>query len=374
MECEIVRRALLERPLSELDELAAHLERCPRCAALLARVREAEDAIATSLDTFAQGGDFEAAFARASGAQVVPLTPSPTPSYRSVLTVLTIAAVALTAFVVSTVPSEDSPAGETIWAPEPLSVPVEDTAGMSEPVGPAQPTPPVRREEPAAPVLLDVPEPAAPVALEVTEPTAQPEPLQASSAPRPAPADCGELDIYAIQDQAMAGKLGETGALCVELALETASHGDKLVLLSALAIDAKVRKDGPTAERWFAEIRTEMAKDPDLSWRGAVGEAERLPQGAEEVIRLAEEGLASRDYWEGKLQSKRLSDLYRVRAQASHALWQQAEQAGDAAGREQYRALTRQHAQEWHSHAVIAGRDERAARELCQLAGGSCAR
>ncbi|MEQ1506823.1 MAG: hypothetical protein ABMB14_31640, partial [Myxococcota bacterium] len=66
--CDAVRAALRERSLAELDRddgIAAHLADCADCAAALARIREAEAAIAASLDAFAAAGDLDAALHRA---------------------------------------------------------------------------------------------------------------------------------------------------------------------------------------------------------------------------------------------------------------------------------------------------------------------
>jgi hypothetical protein len=363
MECEIVRQALLERSLSELDELTPHFARCPRCAERLARVRQAEEAIATSLDAFAQGGDFEAAFARAAGTQAVALEPRSTLSYRSVLTVLTLAAVALTTFVVSTVPSEESPAGETVWAPEPLPVPSEDTGESPLPVEPVVPIELPQAPAPAAPLSLEVPV--------VPEPPAAPEPQQASlPAPAPPP-DCGELDVIELQEKAIGGTLNGEHIRCIEHALETRSHHDRLGLMSALAIDAKIRKDEATAKRWFAEINVEMLSDTEGTYRRVMIKPGDTVTEHKAVLEMAERALEQSRSLQGKTLDKRLLELYRVRAEGSAWLWKN---VTDTAEAEKYHAQARQFAQEWHAYAISVGRDERAARALCERTGGSCTR
>ncbi len=342
MTCETVLHALLERPLTELDDLRPHLETCPRCAAALRALTAGEAAIAQRLDTFARGGDLP----RALDAAATPPTPHRSWIFMFAVAAAVAAVLALPPFVRarSAAPVPEPPAHE---AAAPLAPPGPRTRSVDEP-----PEPPPEQAPPAA-----------------TAPDAQ----RSSIAPEP-PTPC-VVDLPALQDRE--GQLDAATRACLEQ-VATGTDGRRADASRLLVHDAFARRDLDAWTRLAERHLTSVDPDDGYTAYLVALMASQLPGHEADGIRFAELGLAIllREPAEGRaarLARSRAETLYKVRVQASQARWNQAMAAGEPAA-EDLRAQTLEFATEWHAYALQIGEPTRLAEKVCESAGGSCGR
>jgi hypothetical protein len=343
MTCETVLHALLERPLTELDDLRPHLETCPRCAAALRALTAGEAAIAQRLDTFARGGDLP----RALDAAATPPTPHRSWIFMFAVAAAVAAVLALPPFVRarSAAPVPEPPAHE---AAAPAAPPGPRTRSVDE-----APEPPPEQAPPAAPDAPDA--------------------QRSSVAPEP-PVPC-VVDLPALQDRE--GQLDAATRACLEQ-VATGTDGRRADASRLLVHDAFARRDLDAWTRLAERHLTSVDPDDGYTAYLVALMASQLPGHEADGIRFAELGLAIllREPAEGRaarLARSRAETLYKVRVQASQARWNQAMAAGEPAA-EDLRAQTLEFATEWHAYALQIGEPTRLAEKVCESAGGSCGR
>jgi outer membrane biosynthesis protein TonB len=202
MTCEQAEQLLLEleAPAQGPPELLAHLEGCARCAAVAARVQQADQIVADRVERFVAKGDFAQEWAAArQRAQ----TSRRRPTFRYFLAVAALAAALLLVLRVALLPPPRLPSLQSLPEPDVLpplsapsaparSVPLPDTGeGPMPPPSPRKPRPspkpsdPPRAAKPApapaarpSPAPSPGPDPLPPVAI-APEPVTDPEPAEA---------------------------------------------------------------------------------------------------------------------------------------------------------------------------------------------------
>ena len=94
--------------------------------------------------------------------------------------------------------------------------------------------------------------------------------------------------------------------------------------------------------------------------------------------RWANVALENRTVWTGDTYTSRVYSLYKVRAAASQALWQDAEGEHSKAPSDdsrdkvdKYRNMTKVNAREWYEYARSSGKDASTALQLCISAAGT---
>lgn len=354
MACETVRAALLERSLTDLEDLRPHLDQCPTCAALLATLREAEAAIGTSVDAFANSGDFSAALAAALEPE-----PIPTPSRWSWLTMSTLAAaVALT--VLAVVPAVQTPEETRVLAPVPRIDPAPAPAPAVAPV-----VVPAAQSPVSVPAPVVGPEPAV-----VPEPPV-PEPTFSASVAVEVHPPCDPIDFATMEPLALKGALGPDQNGCLEVAYR-ADGADRREISTLLITDAWARKDTGAWDRLVSRHLTEVdPADPELAYKYALFLSRQGAERAEDVIAWTDEAIAHASVWKADVRTVRIETLHKLRATASLSAWMAAEQRGDRAEAERYHALTKAHAEAWYGIAS-RGKNAALARDVCENAGGNC--
>ncbi|MEE2750524.1 MAG: hypothetical protein VX519_03775, partial [Myxococcota bacterium] len=90
--------------------------------------------------------------------------------------------------------------------------------------------------------------------------------------------------------------------------------------------------------------------------------------------------LENKSRWSGSTFKKRVTDLYRLRAQAASRIWEQANRdlinaaanRDDLKGKEsKARGQAKTFAKEWLDYVRASGQDSRAAMAMCESAAGS---
>jgi hypothetical protein len=211
----------------------------------------------------------------------------------------------------------------------------------------------------------------------------------AAKAPAPAPAPGtpavaavpdGECDPAKLETNALTGRLTDPTIQCLETRLVNAPKmTDKKKISGVLMTDAWAKGD---KERWESLIKRHLDEidqsDPDLCYKYALHLSRQGPGRASGVIRWANVALENRTVWIGDTYTSRVYSLYKVRAAASQALWQQAETEHSTAPSdetrekvEKYRNMTKVNAREWFDYARDSGKEATTALQLCESAAGT---
>ncbi len=267
--------------------------------------------------------------------------------------------------------------------PEPRVAAARDPSPTADPAPASEPAPstPRSRPEPApatAPSTARTrPEPA---------PTAEPaEPESAEvaevdvPAPPPAPVFDGDCDPTALESQAMLGKLEAEAISCLDMALKsTMVMTEKKQISLLLMINAYSKGDKRAWESLVKRHLEEIDRsDPDLCYKYASHLAKKGPSRASAVIRWSDVALENRTVWTGKTYTKRVYNLYKMKAISAQNLWRRNEETQSAEPSdvnqkkvEKWRNMTKVMAREWLEFAKGAGLDTGIAKELCNSAAG----
>jgi len=178
----------------------------------------------------------------------------------------------------------------------------------------------------------------------------------------------------------MIGRLSDDQVACLEASFADAERQtDKKKISLVLIANANGKGDRRTWEKLIRRHLEEIDQsDPDLCYAYAAHLARRGPSRAQSVIRWAGVALENRSQWVGETHKSRVYSLYKLRAVASNALWQQAEERHAAApgaeteqAVERTRGQTKTFSREWYEYAKEAGKDTTTPLQLCVSAAGT---
>ncbi len=195
-----------------------------------------------------------------------------------------------------------------------------------------------------------------------------------------APLDDSCTDLFALQDQALAGTLRDAQILCLEdRIIDDKLMTDKEKVSRVLLVDAEAKKD---LVRWEGLMRRHLAdidqSDPDLCFKYTIYLSKKGMENAEEVVIWGSRALERKDSWSGRLYEKKVFALHQLRAEAGMHLWQQAEQtyleerslqAEEASN--QARGKAKEFARAWLDYARASDQDAETALRLCLSAAGA---
>jgi hypothetical protein len=203
---------------------------------------------------------------------------------------------------------------------------------------------------------------------------------KAREAANAAPSVDGCQDTNQLEPYAAMGKLSETLIGCLESrVLNDPKPTDKRKASQLLMADAWARSD---KKGWETLVKRHLddidRSDPDLCFKYALYLSQQGVGRSSGVIRWSNVALENRMVWIGDVYTSRVYSLYKVRAAASQALWQQAEEEHRNAGTddtrekvEKYRNLTKVNSREWYEYARDSGKDSTIALQLCMSAAGT---
>ncbi len=188
-------------------------------------------------------------------------------------------------------------------------------------------------------------------------------------------------DLVALEASAMLGELGAGAIACLERRIVSERIQTTRNKISRLLIvDAESRKDLAEWERFVQRHLEDIDRsDPDLCMRYAV----HLHKSggvdlAEDAIRWSGYALENKHVWETKDYVKKVSGLHRLRAEAAHRLWVDAERIyasepnpeTDRMTRE-YRGMAKSYSREWLDFVRAAGLETERAYQMCLTASGA---
>lgn len=187
-------------------------------------------------------------------------------------------------------------------------------------------------------------------------------------------------DLVAMESAASLGQLSRGQRNCLEKRISSERLQTKKDNISRVLIaNAEVGNDQPEWERLMQRhLEAIDRSDPNLCFRYALYLHKDAVSRAPEAIKWADYALSNRQEWEGEEHVKRVSGLYRLRAEAASRLWEDAEQTYTAsrspeseAGSAKYRGWTMNYAREWLDYARAAAINIDAAYKLCLSASGT---
>jgi len=118
--------------------------------------------------------------------------------------------------------------------------------------------------------------------------------------------------------------------------------------------------------------------DPDLCFKYASHLSRGGSRGANATIRWADVALENKSRWNGNTYKTRVFALYRLRAEASQKLWQDAEGTytqnrtdENEQRATQTRGRAKEFAKDWLDYARASGQDTKSAMTLCASAAGN---
>jgi hypothetical protein len=187
-------------------------------------------------------------------------------------------------------------------------------------------------------------------------------------------------DLVAMEGAASLGQLSQGQRNCLEKRISAERLQTRKDKVSRVLIaNAEVAGDQKEWERLMQRhLEVVDRSDPNLCFRYALylhkDEASRQP----EAIRWADYALSNRQVWVGEEHVKRVSGLYRLRAESASRLWEDAEQSylsdrspeAEAASAK-YRGWTMNYAREWLDYARAAKINIDAPYKLCMSASGT---
>ena len=147
-----------------------------------------------------------------------------------------------------------------------------------------------------------------------------------------------------------------------------------------LLVNAQSAGDKTEWERLVLRHLEDIGRsDPDLCMSYAVFvHKERDVDGAEEALRWADVALENKQRWSGATHVQRVYALLRVRAEAGHRLWVDAEKRYQRAPTPEndtdvvdFRGVAKDTAREWLDYARASGRSIEAPYEMCVSAAGT---
>jgi hypothetical protein len=210
-----------------------------------------------------------------------------------------------------------------------------------------------------------------------------------SGAPPPPPVAPGAApvaqepcdDLLSLEGPAMMGQLSPGQLACLEGRLKTERlQTTKNKISRLMIVNAEVMGDmGAWEVLMHRHLEDIDRSDPDLCMRYAVFlHRQKDLETAEDAVRWADVALENKQVWEGEAHVRKVGGLLRLRAEAAHRLWNDAEERyraettadNDRMVRE-YRGWAKDYSREWLDYARAAGSKTAVALELCRTAAGT---
>lgn len=303
------------------------------------------------------------------------------------------------------------PPPERIVEPPPERLPEPDRVDRDPPqrdpverVTPVDRTPPPpgvgRTTPPPTPTPTPTPTPppvvgkAPPTPTPTPTPTPPPTPPPATTAkvaPTPPPvvapptptaaSDDTCTDLVKLEPQAMLGQLRPGQVKCIDARIGTeGAQTTKDKLSRVLIANAEGKGDKADWERLVKRHLEDIDRsDPDMCFKYATQLSRGGTGRALGVIRWADYGLENKQKWSGATYTKRVYDLYRMKAEAANKLWAEAEDVfatkehtdENEAKAAKWRGTTKDYAREWLDYAKASGQDTKNAMSICVSAAGN---
>ena len=187
-------------------------------------------------------------------------------------------------------------------------------------------------------------------------------------------------DLVALEQPALLGTLTEGQSICLENRLKTArlqtSRSQISIRLITNALNAGNVADW---ERLMIRHLEEIDRsDPDLCFKYAIHLYRGDIDSQEESIKWSSYALENKQSWEGEEFVKKVSNLYKLRAESAAKLWRNAETlysqepTGDhSAMAREYRGMAKDFAREWLDYARASNINTDRAYNLCVSAAGT---
>jgi hypothetical protein len=206
-----------------------------------------------------------------------------------------------------------------------------------------------------------------------------PPPVPAGATPAAPPATCDDLVV--LEGPALMGELEPGVIACLDRRTTTERLQTTRNKVSRLLIvNAESKKDWAAWEQLVQRHLEDIDRsDPDLCFRYSVylhkqGDLDL----AEEVIHWAGYALENKQVWEPPDYAKKVNGLHRLRAEAAHKLWVDAEQTHsknptpetDQMARD-YRGMAKSFSREWLDYARASGQKTEKAYQMCLSAAGA---
>lgn len=182
---------------------------------------------------------------------------------------------------------------------------------------------------------------------------------------------CYPRDVMPIANK---GKLTKDQVACVQKSLSQAEYSaDQARLSLVLIANAQAREEMDNWE-WLVARHLEAIdeENPGLAYRYALHLYQKGLDSYSEALRWANVAIGQRAAWTGPTYHERVTRLYKLRAAAAQALWQQAESAWGKDSSEanrraviELREQTRRLAVEWYRYALETGMDTDTPLKLC---------
>ena len=187
-------------------------------------------------------------------------------------------------------------------------------------------------------------------------------------------------NLLQVEPFALMGRLSPDLMACLEARLVASEvQTEKADISRVLMVNADAKRDGAELLRLLARHLEDLDRsDPDLCFTYAVALSREGLDRAPEVIRWANYALENKQEWNRNTYTRRLVDLYRLRAETANKLWEHhdavyVETRTDeaSADAETWRGHTKQFSREWLDYAEAAEQDRDRARQLCITAAGT---
>jgi hypothetical protein len=188
-------------------------------------------------------------------------------------------------------------------------------------------------------------------------------------------------DLIKLEPSAMMGTLRPGQIRCIEGRISSEGAQTMKDKLSRILIN---NADGASNKvEWERLVKRHLEdidqSDPEMCYKYARYLSKQGTGRAQGVIRWGDKALENKQKWSGQNYTTKVYELYKLKAEASNKLWQDAEQkfAGDTHTDEQeaiankWRGTTRDNAREWLDYARASGQDTKGAMSICVSAAGN---
>lgn len=264
--------------------------------------------------------------------------------------------------------------------PTPTATPTPTpTASRTTPTPTPPPTPTASRTTPTptatpTPVPTPTTAPTTATAKTVAPPVVPPTTGAATT-------DDSCTDLVRLEPQSMLGQLRPGQVKCIDARIGTeGAQTTKDKLSRVLIANAEGRGDKAEWERLVKRHLEDIDRsDPDMCFKYATQLSRGGTGRALGVIRWADYALENKQKWSGATYTKRVYDLYRLKAEAANKLWAEAEDTfatkehtdENEAKAAKWRGTTKDYAREWLDYAKASGQDTKNAMSICVSAAGN---
>ena len=187
-------------------------------------------------------------------------------------------------------------------------------------------------------------------------------------------------DLVTIEQPAILGTITPGQATCLENRLKTERlQTTRSQISRLLLVNAEAAGDIVSWEALMMRHLEEIDRsDPDMCFRYAIHLFRADIDSQEESIKWSDYALENKQHWEGDAFVKKVSGLYKLRAESAAKLWRHAEglYSKAATGEHsdmalEYRGQAKDFAREWLDYARASGIPTERAFNMCVAAAGT---